>query len=71
MTRLESNIKPRNNRMNKIIPDRPQLKLTRKLEIINCAGIQIEIEDFIGIGYEGFEFDGIDERFAEGDGGDG
>jgi hypothetical protein len=64
MTRFKPNIKPSDQRMNKIVPRSTKFKLRDKSEIRNSASGEINIEDAIGICDDGFKFDGIDERFS-------
>jgi hypothetical protein len=64
MTRFKPNIKPSDQRMNKIVPRRTKFKVRDKSEIRNSASSEINIEDTIGICDDGFKFDGVDERFS-------
>ena len=71
MTSLKANIKPCNNRMNEIVTGGHEFKLCEEREIGDGAGIEIEVEDAVGVCDNGLEIDGVDEGFTHGDAGDG
>jgi hypothetical protein len=37
-----------------------------EVEVRGLNGVEVEGQDGAGVGYDGFQFDGVDERFGEG-----
>jgi len=71
MTCLESNVKPRNDRVYEIISCGTEFEIGEECEIADGTGVEIEVKDPIRVGDNGFEFDGIDKWFSHCDCGDG
>jgi len=65
MTRLESNIKPRNNRVYEIVSCSTEFEICEESEIADRTSIEIEVEDSIRVGDDGFEFDGINQGLSQ------
>lgn len=40
-------------------------ELIRECEVRGCAGVEVEVEDFLWVCDNGLEFDGIDEWLRE------
>ncbi len=62
----EVDVEPSNQRMYKIVAAAVEHKGRRESEICGGASVEVEGKDGGWVGDNGFDFDGVDERFGEG-----
>lgn len=61
----EIDIKPCNYSMDKVVSLNVKEELTRVCKVFGCAGVEVEFEDFVGIGNNGFDIDDVHKRFGK------
>ena len=62
----EVDVKPSDECMNEIVATAVKKKGGGEGEVFGCACVEVKSEDGGRVGYDCFDFDGIDERFSEG-----
>jgi hypothetical protein len=61
----EVDVEPGDECVDEIIPAAVERERYGKSKVRGCAGVKVEGEDGGRVGYNSFDFDGIDKRFGE------